>query len=249
MSPRHIFLCHSSNDKQMVRRIARDLLSYHLPVWFDEWEIKVGDSIHEKINRGIGEAAWLVVALSKSSVTSAWVQRELSAAFMVELRDRRVVVLPALLEHCDVPPLLLDKRYADFSKSYDEGIDDLLGVINADPITQKARFERLMLSAVAADSPVTTETFHKLHHTVHSLQQHFNKPLTMFPGVKAGDILTADHMNKIFNSIADLRTTVGLSNKWEHYPVVPNSPLTASMFNELLGKANQVVGELLRTAT
>ena len=50
-----IFLSHSSKDKEFVRKLADDLKTYGLSVWFDEWEIKVGDSITNKISQGIDE--------------------------------------------------------------------------------------------------------------------------------------------------------------------------------------------------
>jgi hypothetical protein len=40
-----VFLSHRSKDKAVVRPLAERLRGDGLRVWFDEWEIKPGDSI------------------------------------------------------------------------------------------------------------------------------------------------------------------------------------------------------------
>lgn len=44
-----VFLSHSAQDKDAVREIANRLKSDGVRVWFDEWEIRAGDSIPAKI--------------------------------------------------------------------------------------------------------------------------------------------------------------------------------------------------------
>jgi hypothetical protein len=124
--PQQVFLSHSSLDKAFVRRLAVDVRAKGIPVWLDQWELKIGDSLSGKIAQGIGESGWLAVVLSKQSVKSSWVQRELNAALALELRNRNVFVLPLVIDDCDIPLFLLDKLYADFKDSYDHGLEALL---------------------------------------------------------------------------------------------------------------------------
>lgn len=121
-----VFLSHSSKDKPFVSRLATDLKSKGVPVWFDQWELKVGDSLTEKIEHGISQSGWLAVVISNSSVNSDWVQKELRAAQARELRDKSVFVLPIIIDDCEIPLFLLDKLYADFRASYEQGLDALL---------------------------------------------------------------------------------------------------------------------------
>jgi hypothetical protein len=51
-----------------------------------------------------------------------WVKKELSAALVKELEQQSVYVLPLLVKKCDIPLLLRDKVYADFTASYDQGL-------------------------------------------------------------------------------------------------------------------------------
>ena len=49
-----VFLSHSSKDKAVVRAVAERLRADDLRVWFDEWELKPGDSIPAKIEDRAG---------------------------------------------------------------------------------------------------------------------------------------------------------------------------------------------------
>lgn len=110
-----IFLSHSSVDKPFVRKLAADLRRAGFYVWVDEAEIKVGDSLIEKIGDGIDSTDFLGVVLSGNSLKSEWVTREVRIALTQEIAGHRVKVLPILLEHIEIPSFLVDKKYADFT--------------------------------------------------------------------------------------------------------------------------------------
>lgn len=120
-----IFVSYSHSDKDFAHRLATRLVADKANVWVDEWELHVGDSITRKIEDALEDASALIVVLSQASVESEWVRRELSAGLIRELEERRVVVLPVLLEDCEIPLFLRDKKYADFRDSYDEGWKDV----------------------------------------------------------------------------------------------------------------------------
>ncbi|GKX50627.1 toll/interleukin-1 receptor domain-containing protein [Budvicia aquatica] len=111
-----VFLSHNSVDKPFVRRIATDLENHGVKVWIDEAEIKIGDSLIEKIRSGLDEVDYVVVILSPNSVSSIWVQRELDVAMTQEINGRQVKVLPLMYKKCDLPGFLLGKLYADFTE-------------------------------------------------------------------------------------------------------------------------------------
>jgi len=116
-----IFISYSHADKDFVDRLASNLVSRKAWVWVDRWELNVGDSIINRVQEAIEKASALLVILSNSSVASVWCRKELTAGLLRELEENRVVVLPALLEDCDIPLLLRDKRYADFRKDFEDG--------------------------------------------------------------------------------------------------------------------------------
>lgn len=124
--PPRVFLAHSSKDKTFCRTLADDLVKSGVTVWFDEYEIRVGDSITQKISDAIGENDYLGIVLSPDAVESEWVKKELSAGLIRELDKKAVVILPLLYRQCQIPPLIADKRYANFTKSYEKGLEELL---------------------------------------------------------------------------------------------------------------------------
>jgi hypothetical protein len=95
------FLSHAHEDKPFVRNLAAHLRAAGHSVWIDEAEINVGDSLIEKISAGLDQVDFVCAVLSKSSIESRWVQRELEIATIREMDEGRVVVLPLLLD--DVP--------------------------------------------------------------------------------------------------------------------------------------------------
>ncbi|GAB5561391.1 MAG: hypothetical protein SynsKO_30380 [Synoicihabitans sp.] len=123
------FLSHSSSDKPFVRQLAADLTKNGVSVWLDEREIGVGDSITEKVGQGLAESDYFLIALSDNSVNSAWVQKELNQALVTEIEKRQVHILPLKLSDCEIPTLIKDKKYADFSTNYKQGLGDLVNAL------------------------------------------------------------------------------------------------------------------------
>ncbi len=110
-----IFLSHNVNDKEFVRKLAHDLDCHGCRVWLDEAELKIGDSLIEKIREGIDGVNYVAVILSPNSVQSKWVQKEIDVAMTLEISGKNIKVLPLMLERCELPGFLLGKFYADFT--------------------------------------------------------------------------------------------------------------------------------------
>lgn len=110
-----LFLCHATEDKEDVRKLAKELTDRGIGVWLDEAEIKLGDSLLDKICEGINTVEYFIVFLSKASVNSPWVKLEVRIAMDEEIEGKRVKILPIILEHCDLPKFLKGKYYADLT--------------------------------------------------------------------------------------------------------------------------------------
>ncbi len=120
-----VFLCHASEDKSFVDRLAEELDRYALYAWYDKREIFVGDSIVEKIDSGLENSDFLIAVLSPRSVKKPWVAREMNSSLMRQLADRSIIVLPILIEECRIPALFADIKYADFTKTFELGFQEL----------------------------------------------------------------------------------------------------------------------------
>jgi TIR domain len=109
-----LFLSHSAKDKNVARQIAVWLKKFGFEVWFDEWEIAVGDSIVEKVFTALSTSDVLIILLSRASVKSRWVAEELSSSVMRQLSEGGIRVLPVLCEACTIPNSLKHIKHADF---------------------------------------------------------------------------------------------------------------------------------------
>lgn len=73
-----VFISHASEDKdELVRPLANALKASGLKVWFDEFELKIGDSLRRKIDKGLATSRFGIVVLSKSFLTKGWTNYEL----------------------------------------------------------------------------------------------------------------------------------------------------------------------------
>lgn len=73
-----VFISHASEDKEEVARpLAEALRQKGLTVWYDEFELRIGDSLRRKIDRGLGGSRFGIVVLSKAFLRKGWPEYEL----------------------------------------------------------------------------------------------------------------------------------------------------------------------------
>ncbi len=124
-----IFISYSHADKTFVDKLAKKLVENDAHVWVDTWELNVGDSILNRVQEAIQVSSALLIVLSKASVASEWCKKELNAGLMRELDEKKVVVLPVLVEDCEIPVFLREKMYADFRKDFKTGLKALVEAV------------------------------------------------------------------------------------------------------------------------
>ena len=115
-----VFISYNHADEEFARWLAAELgedvaassnARSSLRIAVRLWEMRVGDSLRRKVERGIDTSAYLMVVLSPDSVKSEWVATELDAGFVKELEARRVILLPVLPRDCELPLFLRGKDY------------------------------------------------------------------------------------------------------------------------------------------
>lgn len=173
-----IFISYSHQNREFVDELAARLIQEHVHVWLDRWELRAGDSITTRVESALQSASAVLVCLSKASVASDWCRRELNAGLVRELEEKRVIVLPLLIEDCEVPLFLRDKFRADFRIDFEDGVGQVLDAIA--PVTNVHRgriespewltdwaqdysegdrvYQRLTIVGHSATTPVTTIT-------------------------------------------------------------------------------------------
>ncbi|EOQ90720.1 TIR domain protein [Leptospira yanagawae serovar Saopaulo str. Sao Paulo = ATCC 700523] len=126
-----VFLSHNSIDRPFVRMLAERLSNDGILVWLDEAEINIGDSLIERISSGIEEMDFVAAIISQNSITSPWVQKEISLAMNKEIKGKKVAVLPILIDNSKLPASIADKLYADFTDptKFDDSYQNLIRAI------------------------------------------------------------------------------------------------------------------------
>ena len=73
-----VFISHTSEDKaEVVRPLATALRDAGLSVWYDEFELRIGDSLRRKIDKGLTNSRFGVVVLSRAFFGRGWPEYEL----------------------------------------------------------------------------------------------------------------------------------------------------------------------------
>ena len=88
-----VFICHASEDKdQIVRPLAQALDSLGFYVWYDEFELKVGDSLRQSIDKGLINSRYGIIILSKAFFAKDWPQYELNGLTAREIEGQKVIL-------------------------------------------------------------------------------------------------------------------------------------------------------------
>ena len=73
-----VFISHAGEDKdEIVRPLAIELRTQGLSVWYDEFELMIGDSLRRKIDAGIAQSRFGIVVLSVHFFAKGWPNYEL----------------------------------------------------------------------------------------------------------------------------------------------------------------------------
>jgi len=109
-----VFISHASEDKdEIVRPLAQALRGEGLSVWYDEFELKIGDSLRRKIDKGLANSKFGIVVLSKEFIKKGWTNYELDGIITKSVSGEQIV-LPiwhniTKKEVIDFSPSLADK--------------------------------------------------------------------------------------------------------------------------------------------
>ncbi|HEX7847826.1 MAG TPA: toll/interleukin-1 receptor domain-containing protein [Chitinophagaceae bacterium] len=110
-----IFISHASEDKEdLARPLATLLQAEGFEVWYDEFQLKHGDSLIESIDRGLLTCDFAIIILSHNFFLKKWTRRELRGLAMREIHSDNKILLPiwhnvTLTDVINFSPPLADK--------------------------------------------------------------------------------------------------------------------------------------------
>src|SRR5437763_1115612 len=92
------FISYSSKDEAFAKRLYTDLQSHNVRCWFAPEDLKWRVLTRPSIDEAIRLHDKLLLILSKSSVSSGWVEREVKTALAKERKEKRTVLFPVRVD-------------------------------------------------------------------------------------------------------------------------------------------------------
>lgn len=121
------FISHDARDKdEIARPLAFELQRMMCPVWYDEYSLKVGDSLRQSIETGLKECKKCILVLSPNFLSNTgWTKTEFNSIFTREILERANIVLPiwhnvTVHNIYEYSPSLADKVAIEWSKGKKE---------------------------------------------------------------------------------------------------------------------------------
>lgn len=108
------FISHASEDKdEVVRPLANALKNLGIKVWYDEFEMRIGDSLRRKIDKGLANSRFGIVVVSRDFIKKGWTNYELDGIITKAVSGEQII-LPiwhniTKKEVIDYSPSLADK--------------------------------------------------------------------------------------------------------------------------------------------
>lgn len=88
-----VFISHASEDKEsFVRPLAIALCNLGLSVWYDEFSLRLGDSLSRSIDKGLAESTFGIVVISPHFLKKPWPEYELRGLVSREIDEDRVIL-------------------------------------------------------------------------------------------------------------------------------------------------------------
>ncbi len=110
------FLSYSTRDFGLSEKLYQQLKDHVSSVWIDRLEMRAGDTLPDKIKEGISNSDNLLVLVTKNSIRSSWVRKEIKIAIDLGSAGKGPRIIPLVLHPCSVPRNLKDKLYVKIER-------------------------------------------------------------------------------------------------------------------------------------
>lgn len=111
---KEVFISHASENKDRVRKLIPYLNGKSMSVWFDEYSIKGGEKLYDRIKSGMEESTVIVFWVSREFLTSSWCREEMSMAADMELKQ--IYIIDEDVDHNELKREILDYKFIRIKK-------------------------------------------------------------------------------------------------------------------------------------
>lgn len=215
------FLSYSHEDKDFAQSIVKKINDSGIEVWWDEWEILLGDSIIQKIFAdGLPKSDIFLIILSNASINSNWVKEELDHAMIKKIEgDFRII--PLVKEKCDIPQPLRTLLRIDLSTDFDAGIEKIIKSIfevsDKPPLGEVPEYVKDLEQSIGGLSPIAS-TVGKILLNSQDDQLGFEKMFSA-EDIKSNLNLTPEEINDAIDELEEY----GLVKLFKHFGTNPYS--------------------------
>jgi hypothetical protein len=156
-----VFICHASEDKESVARpLAKALRDQRVAVWYDEFSLRLGDSLRQAIDKGLASARFGIVILSPSFFKKGWTSWELDGLLQKDLAGGTPVLLPVwhditIEDVSHFSPSLAGRLAVPTSAGIDNIVKRILEVVQ--PAGSSLIIAQRLLHKAGADAPPVTD--------------------------------------------------------------------------------------------
>jgi hypothetical protein len=129
-----VFISHASEDKAAIAApLANALKEKGFEVWYDEFVLRVGDSLRASIDRGLANSRFGIVIISEQFFAKHWPQLELNGLASREVSGRKVI-LPVWHQInrdrvAEFSPTLADRLGALTENGFEKVVEDLVSAM------------------------------------------------------------------------------------------------------------------------
>ena len=128
-----VFISYSHDDKEFVKKLAKELEKSQAKVWWDFSALKGGQNWQKEIQQGIKLCEFFLVVLTPQGVESEWVNREIIYAM-----EYKKPIIPLYLKPCERPISIIEKQYIDFEKQTQKAaIKELIVILRVQDIVKQ----------------------------------------------------------------------------------------------------------------
>lgn len=130
------FISHASEDKEeFVKPLVEALQEAGYNVWYDEFTLKIGDSLRRNIDNGLKNSRYGIVIFSSAFFAKNWTQYEVDGLVTREMEGRKVILpiwhMVSKNQVQDFSPSIADKKAINSSMStIDEIVAQLAEVLD-----------------------------------------------------------------------------------------------------------------------
>ena len=161
-----VFISHATEDKDFVRGLANALKGMGLAVWYDDFTLKIGDSLRESIDYGLANSTYGIVVLSPNFLAKKkkWTKNELNA-LMARERGNKKLILPvwhniSASEVEKISPILSERLAVSTDLGLDNVVSQLLAAMEFSAYPNyKSLQERLLSFGVKVNPALQKDDF------------------------------------------------------------------------------------------